>query len=366
MEISQIIVLGILFILSFFGYWFFNRRFQRISPWLRDNLMFLSLGIMGGVIFTPFIYPYSLLKTLPVFTIIPFCAYNSFYIVNEIIISGKISKAAKAVLEIFALLSGAFIGMICINILHIGMFNVSDMKMIFFTVFLFSIVRTLLQYARLERSARRSQAELKVSRLKEVHTRQELEILYSKINPHFLYNSLNSIAGLAMVDGKKTKDMTIALSKLLRYSLNYSESNFATLAEESEIIQTYFEVEKNRFGESLTYQINLPVQARDYLVPKFLLQPIAENCFKHAFKDSEGGHFISINMDVSNNEIVIIVHDNGTPFPDRLIPGYGFKHVNDKLQLLLPGKHDFQITNLPQKQVKIVIKEPEKKYESPA
>jgi sensor histidine kinase YesM len=361
MEVSQIIVLGILFTLSFLGYWFFSQRFQQISPWVRDNLMFLIFGIIGASIFTPFIYPYSFLKNLPVFTIIPFCVYNIFYIVNDILDYRKVRTVVKAVLEMFTLIAGAFIGMICINILHIGVFNQSDMEMILFTVFLFSIARILFQYARLERNAGRSQAALKISRLKEVHTRQQLDILYSKINPHFLYNSLNAIAGLAMVDGKKTKDMTIGLSKLLRYSLNYSESNFATLAEEVEIIQTYFEVEKNRFDESLNYQIDLPDEAHDYLIPRFLLQPIVENCFKHAFNESLGGYYVKINIRVAEKEIVIIVHDNGKPFPDKLVPGYGFKHVSDKLQLLLPGKHDFQIANLPQKQVKIVIRELKKK-----
>jgi two-component system LytT family sensor kinase len=361
MEISQIIVLATLFALSFFGYWFFKRRFEKISPWVRYNLMFLTFGIVGAIVFTPFIYPYSLLKNLPVFTIIPFCAYNIFYIVNDIIVYKQIRKVAKAILEIFALISGAFIGVTFINILHIGVFNENDMATMLFIVFLFSIARILFQYSKLETIIGRSQAELKDSRIQELRTRQQLEILYSKINPHFLYNSLNSIAGLAMVDGKKTKDMTVALSKLLRYSLNYSESNFATLDEEAEIIQTYFDVEKNRFGEKLNYEIGLAEEAKDYLIPRFLLQPIVENCIKHAFKESESGNLINVNMSVSENEIVIAVHDNGKPFPDKLIPGYGFKNVNDKLQLLLPGKHDFQITNTPQKQVKIVIKELKKK-----
>ncbi|MDB5091752.1 MAG: hypothetical protein JWR09_5746 [Mucilaginibacter sp.] len=343
--------------MSFFGYWFFQRRFENIPAWPRYNLMFLSFGIVGALIFTPFIYPYSVWKNLPVFTVIPFCAFNLFFVVNNFIVQRRIRIVAKEIVEIFAMLIGAYIGMTLINILHIGIFNEDDMTVILFTVFLFSIARILFNYSRLERVVSKNQEELKDSKIRELQTKQQLEILYAKINPHFLYNSLNSIAGLAMVDGEKTKEMTIALSKLLRYSLNYSESNFATLDEEAEMIQTYLEVEKIRFGENLHYEINLSDEVKQYFIPRFLLQPIVENCFKHAFKDSENNNFISVNIGIVENEILITIHDNGIPFPDKLIPGYGFRNVSDKLQLLLPGKHEFQVSNKSQKQVKIVIKE---------
>jgi sensor histidine kinase YesM len=357
MEIDQIIVLAILFASSFLGYWFFKGKFENIPAWPRYNLMFLSFGIVGSAIFTPFIYPYSFWKTLPVFTVIPVCSFNLFFVVNDFIVRNRIKKIIKEIVEIIALLLGAFIGMLLINLLNIGIFNEDDMAVILFTVFLFSIARILFNYARLEKVISKNREELKDSKIKEHEAKQQLEILYAKINPHFLYNSLNSIASLAMIDGKKTKDMTIALSKLLRYSLNYSGDNFATLDEEVEIIQAYFDVEKIRFGENLTYEINLSDEAKQYLIPRFLLQPIVENCFKHAFKESENNNFISVNIGIVENEILITIHDNGMPFPDRLIPGYGFRNVSDKLQLLLPGKHEFQVTNKPQKQVNIVIKE---------
>jgi sensor histidine kinase YesM len=159
-----------------------------------------------------------------------------------------------------------------------------------------------------------------------------------------------------MVDGKKTKQMTVALSALLRYSLNYTESNFATPEEEAKIIETYLEIEQIRFGENLQYEISLSPAAKAYPVPRFLLQPLVENCIRHAFTEPATINFIKVNIYRAGDETVITVHDNGTPFPAEFIPGYGLKNVTDKLQLLLPGRHQFEMTNTPQKQVRITMK----------
>ena len=93
-----------------------------------------------------------------------------------------------------------------------------------------------------------------------------------------------------------------------------------------------------------------------------MLQPLIENSVKHAFTDFETNNFIQVNVLLLNDELTISIHDNGKPFPDKIIPGYGLKNVTDKLQLLLPDKHELQITNTPLKQLKITIKELKKKY----
>jgi two-component system LytT family sensor kinase len=116
-----------------------------------------------------------------------------------------------------------------------------------------------------------------------------------------------------------------------------------------ETIEAYLAMEKIRFEDCLTYEINLPDDIKGYLIPRFLLQPIVENCIKHAFNDSETTNFIGVDINVVEDEIVIIIRDNGIGFSEKLIPGYRFQHVTNKLQLLLPGKHEFHISNRPQK-----------------
>ncbi len=357
MEITQIIVLVTLFALSFLGYWFFNPRLANIPAWLRHNLMFTCFGIIGALIFTPFLYPYDFWKNLPVFTVIPFCAYNVLFLISRFTDGIRASTIVREIVGTPFLVLGAYIGVLSINTLHIGVFNENDLGTVLIIVLLFSMARLLFNYASLEKVISKSRKELKDTKIDGLRAKQRLEMLYAKINPHFLYNALNTIAGLAVVDGQKTKDMALSLSKLLRYSLNYSENDFATIEEEVEIVQAYLAVEKIRFGENLHCQMSIAHDAKRYRIPRFLLQPIVENCCKHAFKESQKEHFISIDISIVQRKILIILHDNGIPFPDKIIPGFGFKNVNDKLQLLLPGKHEFEITNKPKKQVKIVIAE---------
>jgi anti-sigma regulatory factor (Ser/Thr protein kinase) len=357
MEILQIIVLFALFYLSFIGYKYFNRIIIKSRTWIKHNLIFLSFGIIAAIAFTPFAYPYNVWKNIPVFTIIPLSALNFFYILTLLLGDKRISVIIKEILEICAILLGSFVGIMIINMLRIGVFMQEDIEVTLLIAFLFSVARLLDHYAQLEKANRRNKATLKGSKIKEIQIQHQLEVLQAKLSPHFLYNSLNSIASLALIDGQRTKDMTIALSKLLRFSLIYSENNFTTIEKEIEILEAYLEVEKIRFEENLKYEIDVSEEAGEYIIPGFILQPIVENCIKHAFINSESFNFISVVIRIVRNEIEITIGDNGVLFPDKIMPGYGFKNVNDKLQLLFPGKYDFEIGNRPEKQVKIVIRE---------
>ena len=80
-----------------------------------------------------------------------------------------------------------------------------------------------------------------------------MDALHSKVNPHFLYNALNSIADLSITDGKKARKMTIALADLFRYSINYSNNNYSTIKEEVEMAEVYLQIEKIRFEDKLNY-----------------------------------------------------------------------------------------------------------------
>jgi sensor histidine kinase YesM len=363
MEVLQIFIILGLFVLSFTAYRYFNAKFYSTPNWKRHNLMFLSFGVVSAIAFTPFAYPFSIWKNLPVFTIIPLCAFNFLYLLNHLIGIRRIPIITRGILDILALLSGSLLGIILINTLKIGIFVPEDIAVTLLIAFLFSVARLLNNYAQLENTSRRNKATLKESKIKEVQIQHQLEVLQAKINPHFLYNSLNSIASLAMVDSRKTRDMTVALSKLLRYSMHYSENNLTTIDEEIEILESYLDVEKIRFGENLAYEINVSGESGEYMVPGFIFQPIVENCVKHAFTNSESVNFIQVEVKIDGKEMEIVISDNGTLFPEKLTPGFGFKNVNDKLQLLFPGKHAFEISNRPTKQVKIVIWELKKRNE---
>lgn len=217
------------------------------------------------------------------------------------------------------------------------------------------LVYTLISYLDLEKKRKFDEKELELSRLRELKTKAELDALQSKINPHFLYNALNSIADLAVTDGKKGRKMTIALADLFRYSINYSDNNFSTVKDEVAMAEVYLQIEKIRFEDKLSYSVQIDPDSSHYLVPRFLLQPLVENAVKHGLKATGKMTEIHIGVRKSNNTLELIVSDNGPAFPEQISPGYGVKSVYDKLELLFPGQFEILFRNEPQKQVAVLI-----------
>lgn len=218
------------------------------------------------------------------------------------------------------------------------------------------LIYIAMSYIDLERKRKLDQKELELSKLNELKTKAELEVLHSKINPHFLYNALNSIADLSITDGRKARKMTIALADLFRFSINYSNNNYSSIREEVEMAEVYLQIEKIRFEDQLNYTIRVNPEIEHYLVPRFVLQPVVENAVKHGLKAT--GHMTHIHLDVTreNDHLVLGVADNGPLFPEELTPGYGVKSLYDKLDLLFPGAYEVMFSNSPRKQVTIVIK----------
>ena len=217
------------------------------------------------------------------------------------------------------------------------------------------LVYITMSYVDLERKRKLDEKELEVTRLQQLKTKAELDALHSKINPHFLYNALNSIADLAITDGKKARKMTIALADLFRYSINSSDHNYSTIKEEVEMTEVYLEIEKIRFEDQLNYSIHLDKDVNHYLIPRFLLQPVVENAVKHGLKAT--GKMTEIDITVKNGSdgLQIMVADNGPAFPDELTPGYGVKSIYDKLDLLFPGNYEIHFKNQPEKMVTMNI-----------
>lgn len=218
------------------------------------------------------------------------------------------------------------------------------------------LIYAAINYLDIERKRKFDEKELELSRLRELKTKAELEVLHSKINPHFLYNALNSIADLSITDGKKARTMTVALADLFRYSINYSNHNYSTIKDELEMAEVYLQIEKIRFEDQLTYSLQLDNDVKHYLVPRFILQPVVENAVKHGLKATGKMTEILVEVKKSDEGLRLIVADNGPLFPAELSPGYGVKSIFDKLDLLFPGQYDVHFSNEPRKEVIIHIK----------
>lgn len=193
------------------------------------------------------------------------------------------------------------------------------------------------------------QKELELAKLNQLHVKSQLEALEAKINPHFLYNSLNALAGLSLESGAKASQMAAALSTLFRYNLNKEQTNFTTVAQEADMAITYLTIEKIRFEERLQFEIDIPDDCELLLLPRFLLQPLVENSIKHGF--SAGHPVLNIKIKVSKlkNGLSIEVADNGVPFKEKIQPGYGLQGIQQKLQLLYPQHHHIFFSNQPKK-----------------
>ena len=193
------------------------------------------------------------------------------------------------------------------------------------------------------------------SELEVLKAKAELEALQSKINPHFLFNSLNSIAGLISIDAEKAEDMTLKLSELFRSVLKFNNDSFSTIEDELALIKTYLEIETIRFGKRLKYSFNIQKSVIDHKIPQLLIQPIVENALKHGIEPLTKGGEIKITIAEINNKISINVEDNGNGFPKHVSFGYGMTNTKKRLVNLYETNFEFEIYSDEQTRVNIMI-----------
>jgi len=201
-----------------------------------------------------------------------------------------------------------------------------------------------------------NQKDVEIAKMKELKNQAELNALHSRINPHFLYNSLNSIASLAHINPDKTENMATALSELFRYSINKEDKTFVTVEEELEMVKKYLEIEKTRFEDKLEYKIEAEENVKEKLIPKFLIQPLAENAIKHGLSKIKEVGKIIVEVKQLENDLVITIFDNGPDFPEEPVSGYGLQNLNDKLEIIYGSDAFINWENGENKHFKITIK----------
>jgi len=146
-------------------------------------------------------------------------------------------------------------------------------------------------------------------------TSAKLQALRMQINPHFLFNTLNSIAALVYVNPRAADEMLGDLSELLRRSLDSMEEQEIPLAQELEFIGAYISIEQKRFGERLRLEQSVPDELRKALVPALILQPLVENAIRHGIEPRRGPGLISIQAKQEDKHLHLIVRDNGRGLP---------------------------------------------------
>lgn len=172
------------------------------------------------------------------------------------------------------------------------------------------------------------------SREAEVQAREaELRALKAQINPHFLFNSLNSITALTAVDAARAREMCIRLSDFLRSTLGLGERESISWREELALARTYLDVEQVRFGSRLHVEMNVDEACSDCLVPPLVLQPLIENAVKHGIATLVEGGTIKVDGRVNDGLLEISVEngfDPESPVPRR--HGLGLRNVRSRLE----------------------------------
>lgn len=194
------------------------------------------------------------------------------------------------------------------------------------------------------------QSEMEAIKLESKLVRAQLQALKMQLHPHFLFNTLNTIAAQVRFDEKKAAITMIAgLSDLLRRALQQREKQFLPLSEEVSFIRQYLEIEKTRFKHQLNLVINIDPDTKEIEVPGFLLQPIVENAIYHGLTKKLGATQLRIKSNLTKEGLHITVYNEGPPLPDGFVPGQssgiGLSSTVDRLQQLYGENHKFELTN---------------------
>ena len=201
--------------------------------------------------------------------------------------------------------------------------------------------------------AYRRESETRALNASQLETRlveAQLQALQRQLHPHFLFNTLNTVSGLIRTDPDAADTMIDRLGDLLRMTLHKSGIQEVSLKEELDVLEKYVEIERTRFGNRLTIDMQVQSEALDAQVPSLVLQPLVENAIRHGIAPNAGPGWIAVYAQRDNHELVLQVLDNGDGLPpDRLMAmnrGVGLDNTRARLEHLYRDRFEFSFSNL--------------------
>jgi two-component system, LytTR family, sensor kinase len=182
-------------------------------------------------------------------------------------------------------------------------------------------------------------SQLRLERLERNFSEARLNVLRMQLDPHFLFNALNTISSLVVSQPKLARGMIEQLGDLLRLSLDSGHRQQVRLGEELEFLGHYLAIQKTRFGESLHVVIDVPAAARDILVPSLILQPLVENAVRHGLSSRPGGGTVWVRASMDDAMLSITVEDDGVGLGDNWTDdraGLGLGGTRERIAMLHP------------------------------
>lgn len=187
--------------------------------------------------------------------------------------------------------------------------------------------------------------EIRASQLEAQLARAQLDALRMQLQPHFLFNTLNTISVLMKEDVQLADQLLLRLSDLLRLSLKSTENHEVTLRDELEFLRNYLEIEQTRFQDRLTVRYEIDEQAFDAQVPNLILQPLVENAIRHAVAPKPGKSTVEIRAARRNGKVELQVRDDGPGLPAVTNGnGIGLSNTRARLDKLYGSAHTFELS----------------------
>jgi two-component system LytT family sensor kinase len=209
----------------------------------------------------------------------------------------------------------------------------------------------------LDRERERIESARMESRLSEQLAQAELIALRAQVNPHFLFNSLNTIASLIASRPKLAESITVRLANVFRYVLLHANLPFTSLDEELSFLRTYLDVEGIRFGQRLQVEFDIESSVSHLAIPSLILQPLVENAIKHGIARKVGSSKIVVRTRRRDNSLLVIVEDNGVGLGSKTNgshstgngtkTGFGLRSIRERLHTLYGVRASLSLADIP-------------------
>lgn len=178
--------------------------------------------------------------------------------------------------------------------------------------------------------------------LKNAHSKAQLELLKSKIDPHFFFNTLNNLYGLAMRKSEHTGPVILKLSEVMRYTIYKGEQDQVSLRDEIAYLKQYIEIHKIRYQKQVDIRFEEDLEEKEFMVAPLLFINLVENAFKHGIEGLTDEAFLHINLKAVGNTVSFTIENNFEPDNSKE-GGQGIKNLKKRMALLYPQQHELLV-----------------------
>nr|WP_321244727.1 sensor histidine kinase [uncultured Psychroserpens sp.] len=322
----------LLHLLFWVGVLFFYTYFFGVKSSSFDDILLFSLCLMPTTIATTYV---SIYKLIPDYLITKKYKLFVLYSVYTLIIS------------VYLLIVSLFFSLIYISNFEYDEMNPATKNIIFISTAVYLVVVVVSAFKllklNLEQASKTKVLETKILDTQLKLKEQELNYLKMQIHPHFLFNTLNTMYGLALKKAEQTPDMILKLSNLLDYLLYQAEKPFVLISEEIEHIEDYIALEKMRFNDTLNVTMDVKLESKNTMIAPMLLLPFIENSFKHG-SIKNGVLHIDIKLTAGSEQVHFRIKNSNSQSASSQ-HGIGLENIKKRLELLYPNKHELLIDN---------------------